>query len=65
MRLRVGELARKNRGWSMRKLAERLDVDHQTIMYWNQGRSYPRLPILIQLCRLLGCTVEDLLRDSD
>jgi len=61
MRLQVAEVARRNRGWNMRKLADRLQIEHQTVMYWNQGRAHPRLPMLIKLCRLLGCTVEELI----
>jgi transcriptional regulator with XRE-family HTH domain len=63
MRLRIAELARQKKGWNMRKVAERMDVEHQTIMYWNQGRSFPRLPVLMRLCRLLECSVEDLVND--
>ena len=63
MRLRIAEVAHRNKGWNMRKLADRLELDHQTVLYWNQGRSYPRLPVLVKLCRLLGCTLEELLVD--
>ncbi len=63
MRLRIAELARLNKGWSMRKVAERLKMEHQTILYWNQGRTCPRVPTLMRLCRLLECTVEELLDD--
>lgn len=60
IRLDVQTIARRNKGLNMREVAE-LGLDHQTVMYWNQGRSYPRLPTLLQLCRLLECTVEDLI----
>jgi DNA-binding XRE family transcriptional regulator len=63
MRLRIAELARQKKGWNMRRVAENMEVDHQTILYWNQGRTYPRLPVLIRLCRLLECSVEDLLNE--
>lgn len=63
MRLQIAEVARRNKGWNMRKLADRLDLDPQTVMYWNQGRSYPRFLMLMKLCRLLECTVEDLVCD--
>ncbi|MDX2084267.1 MAG: helix-turn-helix transcriptional regulator [Candidatus Melainabacteria bacterium] len=63
-RLRIHELLQKQRkGWSMKTLAEKLDVDHQTVLYWNQGRTYPRLPTLVQLARLLGCPLQDLLEE--
>jgi DNA-binding Xre family transcriptional regulator len=64
MRLYIAEIARRNKGWNMRKLADRLDLDHQTVLYWNQGRTYPRLPTLVKLCRLLECTLEDLLGEN-
>ena len=60
LRLRVAELALAHKGWTMRLLAEHLDVDHQTVMYWNQGRAFPRLPMLLTLCRVLGCTLDEL-----
>lgn len=63
MRIRIRELAFRNRGWSMKTLAERLEVDHQTVLYWNQGRAYPRLPMLLRMCRLLRCTVEELVQE--
>ena len=60
LRLRVAELSH-TKGWTMRTVAEILGVDHQTVMYWNQGRSYPRLPTLIRLSQLLNTTIEDLI----
>lgn len=63
MRLLISEVAYRKKGWNMRKVADRLAVDHQTVMYWNQGRSYPRFSTLVRLCRLLECTFEELLAD--
>ncbi len=64
MRLRIAEVAHRNKGWNMRMLSEKLDVEHQTVLFWNQGRTVPRLPMLLRLCRLLGCRVEDLIPDD-
>lgn len=63
MRLQIAEVAYRQKGWNMRKVADKLDVDHQTVMYWNQGRAYPRFLTLIRLCRLLECHLEDLLAE--
>jgi DNA-binding Xre family transcriptional regulator len=60
MRLRIAEMAARIR-WNMKQLAEALNVDHQTVLYWNQGRAYPRLPMLLVLTRLIGCSINDLL----
>jgi ribosome-binding protein aMBF1 (putative translation factor) len=65
MHLQIAEVARRNKGWNMRKLADKMEIEHQTVMYWNQGRAYPRLPTLVKLCRLLGCTFEELVVDDE
>ena len=44
MRLRIAEVARRNKGWNMRKVAERMDLHDQTVLYWNQGRNHPACP---------------------
>jgi DNA-binding XRE family transcriptional regulator len=64
MRLRIAEMAREKRGWNMRRLADELDLDHQTVLYWNQGRTNPRLPMVIKLLRLLGCNLEELVSEE-
>ncbi len=63
LRLRISELSQHLRGWTMKELSEHLMVDHQTVMYWNQGRSYPRLPMMIKVCHLLGCNLDELIDD--
>jgi DNA-binding XRE family transcriptional regulator len=60
MRIRIAESARDYRGWTMKTLADELDVDHQTVLYWNQGRSFPRLPMFVRIAALLGCSMHDL-----
>jgi transcriptional regulator with XRE-family HTH domain len=59
-RIRVAEVARQQKNWSMRRVSEELEVDHQTVLYWNQGKSYPRLPMLVRLLKLLGCSFQEL-----
>ena len=65
MRLRIAEMAKGKKNWNMRDLADRLQIEHQTVLYWNQGRAYPRFPILVRLCRLLGCSVEELIEEMN
>ena len=60
LRLKIAELSHKNKQWSMRQLADHLTVEHQTVMYWNQGRCYPRLPMLLKICQLLNCSLDDI-----
>jgi transcriptional regulator with XRE-family HTH domain len=60
MRLKIAHYARLRRGWNMRQVADALGVEHQTVLYWNQGRAYPRLLMLLKLLRELSCTLEEL-----
>ncbi len=61
LRLRISELTGQKLGWTMKQLSEFLDVEHQTVMYWNQGRAYPRLPTMMKLCKVLNCDLTDLI----
>lgn len=56
----VGRLAKDKLGCSMVELADQLGLDHQTLYYWNQGRSTPRVPTLLSICTVVGCTWADL-----
>jgi transcriptional regulator with XRE-family HTH domain len=57
--------ARREHGWSQRKLAEKLGVSHSTVAFWEQGKTLPTpmnvvdLEIVLELdpgtlARLLG-----------
>lgn len=54
----------KQRGVSVNRLAEILDLDPQTLYFWNQGRHLPRLPMLLLLARTLEMPLNDLLKDT-
>jgi transcriptional regulator with XRE-family HTH domain len=60
VRIKVHESA-KAKGLSMREVATQLGVDHQTVLYWNQGRALPRLPMFLRLSQLLDCKLDTLL----
>jgi transcriptional regulator with XRE-family HTH domain len=64
MRIRIADAALKFKGWSMKELAKHLHVEHQTVMYWNQGRTYPKIPTLMDICKLLECSLDDLIEDT-
>lgn len=56
---RIREL-RKIKKLSQQELAAKLDVDRSTIAKWETGTSSPRMNRLIQLTRVLGCSLEEL-----
>jgi DNA-binding XRE family transcriptional regulator len=63
VRIKVHEAAR-SKGWTMRQVADHLGVDHQTVLYWNQGRALPRLPMFVKLSRLFDCQLDHLVDAS-
>ena len=57
---------RKATGWTQAQLAERLGVQRETIARYEAGTRRLDSEKLLALSRLLGCTVDELLReDSD
>lgn len=55
---------RKNNNLSQEQLAERLNVSRQAVSKWELGSSYPDMEKIIQLTKVLNCTLEDLLDDG-
>lgn len=51
-------------GLTQKDLAEKLEVDRSTIAKWETGESMPRTEKLIQLSKILKCTVDDLLKSN-
>jgi len=47
-------------GKTMTELAHSLYVTPQTVFYWNQGRAFPRLEMLVNILDKLNCRFEDL-----
>jgi transcriptional regulator with XRE-family HTH domain len=59
-RLRVAELAYE-RGWTMKQVAYRMQVNYATVLLWNKGKALPRLNKLLALGQLFGCDLRELL----
>lgn len=51
---------RKAKNLSQQELATKLGVDRSTIAKWETGTNSPRMNRLIQLTRVLGCSLEEL-----
>ena len=56
------ERMRRDAGLTQGELAELLGVDRSTVAKWETGKSTPRLPTLVEMARLYGCSVEKLIR---
>jgi len=52
---------RHARGMTQQKLATVMNVSHQAVSKWENGAALPDIQTLIELTRLFGITVEQLL----
>lgn len=52
---------RKEQGMTQAQLAEKLGITDRAVSKWETGKSLPDASIMLELCGLLGITVNDLL----
>ncbi len=52
---------RKNKGLTQKQLAEKLNITDRAVSKWENGRSFPDVMIMLDLCNELGISVNDLL----
>lgn len=52
---------RAKAGWSQEFVARQLDVSRQTIIDWERGKYIPNALKAIQIAKLFGITVEELM----
>ena len=45
------------------EIAKELEVSHTTVSMWETGAAFPRAGKLIKLADILGCTVDELLKE--
>ena len=55
---------RSEQNLSQEALAEKLNMSRQAISKWESGNSYPDMSTMINICKVLNCTLEDLLDDD-
>ncbi len=64
MKLNLSENIRMNRkklDLTQEQLAERLGVSFQSVSRWENGTTVPDLELIVQMTRIFGCTVDELL----
>jgi len=52
---------RKEKGLTQMQLAEKLNITDRAVSKWETGRAMPDSSIMLQLCQILGISVNDLL----
>ena len=51
---------RKDKKMSQEQLAERVNVSRQSVSKWENGEAYPEMNNILQLCKIFGCKINDL-----
>ena len=52
---------RKDKGLTQMQLAEKLNITNRAVSKWETGKSLPDASIMLDLCEVLGITVNELL----
>lgn len=52
---------RKNKGFTQAALADKLGITDRAVSKWERGKSMPDVSVMIELCKTLGITVNELL----
>lgn len=53
---------RKEKGLTQEQLGERLDVSSRSVSRWENGVNLPDFDLLLELCRLYGVSLDELLK---
>ena len=64
MEKRFGDLLqelRKEKGWTQQQLADLLNVTNKSVSKWERNEGYPETGTLLEISKLFGITVDDLL----
>ena len=57
-------MQRKKNNMSQEVLADRLGVSRQAVSKWESGASMPDMERIMELCKILGCNLDDLVDDG-
>ncbi|MBD5475525.1 MAG: helix-turn-helix transcriptional regulator [Lachnospiraceae bacterium] len=52
---------RKEKGFTQLQLAEKLNITNRAVSKWETGKSCPDVSLMLELCSVLGITVNELL----
>lgn len=56
---------RKEQGLTQQQIADRLNVTFQAVSKWENGITYPNTELLVDLAKMLGVSVDDLLLGNE
>ena len=56
--------ARERTGLTQKEVAERLGIDQSAVSLWENGKTSPRVSLLVKLPELYHCSLDDLLTEK-
>lgn len=60
MKVRIKEIAKAKKDWSLYRLAREMGLPQQTVYSWASGRTQPSYDNMDRLCDILDCSMNDL-----
>jgi len=60
MIIRIKEVAKEKKEWSLYRLAKELSLPQQTVYSWASGRTQPSYENMDRLCEVMDCAIGDL-----
>lgn len=60
VKIKIKDVARSHKGWSLYRLAKELGLPQQTVYSWANGRTQPSYENMDRLCDALSCGVGEL-----
>jgi transcriptional regulator with XRE-family HTH domain len=58
--IKIKEIAKQKKGWSLYRLAKEMDIVQQTVYSWASGRTQPNYENIDRICKKLDCSVGEL-----
>ena len=58
------KILREKANLTQQQLADKLKIDRSSIAKWETGYCFPRTSMLPQLAKILGCSVDELLKEE-
>lgn len=62
--IKIGQFikaTRKEKGYTQREIAEKLNISEKTVSKWETGNGLPEVSLMLPLCTVLGINVNELL----
>lgn len=60
MKIKIKEVAKEKKQWSLYRLAKEIGLTQQTIYSWASGRTQPSYENMDRICDILKCTMGEL-----